>query len=98
MIDPTACLLEQGILCAGPVTRSGCGARCPSSGIPCRGCYGPLDGVVDQGAKLLSAVVSVVDSTDPEEIDRIIDGLPDFIGFTYRFSMPSSLLQRSVGQ
>ena len=56
------------------------------------------DDIDDQGAALLSAVVSVVDSTDPEEIDRIIDGLPDFIGFAYRFSMPSSLLQRSVGQ
>jgi F420-non-reducing hydrogenase small subunit len=97
MIDPEVCLLEQGVLCAGPVTRSGCGARCPSSGIPCRGCYGPLDGVVDQGAKLLGAIVSVIDSQDPEEIERIIDDLPDFTGFAYRFSMPSSLLQRSVG-
>jgi F420-non-reducing hydrogenase small subunit len=98
MMDPEACLLEQGILCAGPATRSGCGARCTSSGIPCRGCYGPLPDVVDQGAKLLSAVVSVIDSQDPDEIERIIDGLPDFAGFAYRFSTPSSLLQRSVRQ
>ncbi len=98
MVDPEKCLLEQGILCAGPATRSGCGARCPTSGIPCRGCYGPLPGVVDQGAKLLGAVVSVIDSQDPAEIERIIDGLPDFTGFAYRFSMPSSLLQRSVRQ
>ncbi|HQF52079.1 MAG TPA: oxidoreductase, partial [Thermoleophilia bacterium] len=89
---------EQGVLCAGVATRGGCGARCPSSGIPCRGCYGPLPGVVDQGAKLLSAVVSVIDSNDAEEIDRILDGLPDFTGFAYRFSAPSSLLQRSVRQ
>jgi F420-non-reducing hydrogenase small subunit len=98
MIDPDTCLLEQGILCAGPATRSGCGVRCPSSGIPCRGCYGPLPHVVDQGAKLLSAVVSVIDSKDPKEIEQIIDGLPDFTGFAYRFSVPSSLLQRSVRQ
>jgi F420-non-reducing hydrogenase small subunit len=98
MIDPDQCLLEQGVLCAGAATRGGCGARCSSSGIPCRGCYGPLPGVVDQGAKLLSAVVSVIDSNDPEEIDRIIDGLPDFTGFAYRFSTPASLLQRSVRQ
>jgi F420-non-reducing hydrogenase small subunit len=96
MTDPEACLLEQGVLCAGAATRGGCGARCPSSGIPCRGCYGPLPGVVDQGAKLLSAVVSVIDSNDPEEIDHILDGLPDFAGFAYRFSAPASLLQRSV--
>ena len=40
---------------------------------------------------------SVIDSTDPEEIDRIIDGLPDFTGFAYRFSLPSSLLQGACG-
>ena len=98
MADPEACLLEQGVLCAGVATRGGCGARCPSSGIPCRGCYGPLPGVVDQGAKLLSAVVSVIDSNQPEEIDHILEGLPDFAGFAYRFSVPASLLQRSVRQ
>ena len=54
--------------------------------------------MVDQGAKLLSAVVSVIDSNDSEEIDRILDGLPDFAGFAYRFSTPASLLQRSVRQ
>ena len=47
--DPKLCLLEQGIACAGPATRGGCGVRCPNSGMPCRGCYGPLPGVVDQG-------------------------------------------------
>ncbi len=98
MADPEVCLLEQGVLCAGVATRAGCGARCPTSGIPCRGCYGPLPGVVDQGAKLLSAVVSVIDSNDPAEIDRILEGLPDFAGFAYRFSAPASLLQRSVRQ
>src|SRR5574341_971799 len=30
--DPTLCLLEQGIPCNGPATRSGCTARCPSAG------------------------------------------------------------------
>lgn len=93
--DPDTCLLEQGILCAGVATRSGCGVRCPKSGIPCRGCYGPAPGVVDQGAKLASAVASIVDSKDPEEIQTILAGLPDFTSFAYRYSAPSSLLQRS---
>ena len=96
MADPDLCLLEQGILCAGPATRSGCGVRCPTSAIPCRGCYGPLPGVVDQGAKLLSAVASIIDSKDPGEIDAILAGLPDFTGYAYRFGLPASLLQRSV--
>ena len=95
MADPETCLLEQGILCAGVATRSGCGVRCPTSGIPCRGCYGPAPGVIDQGAKLASAVASIVDSKDPDEIQQILGGLPDFTSFAYRYGVASSLLQRS---
>ena len=36
------CLLqERNQLCLGPLTLSGCGARCPSRGVPCEGCRGP---------------------------------------------------------
>ncbi len=94
--DPELCLMEQGILCSGSATRSGCGVRCPNSGMPCRGCYGPAPNVIDQGAKLLSAVSSIVDSRDPQEIQKILDGLPDFLGYAYRFALPASLLQRSI--
>jgi len=93
--DPERCLLEQGILCLGPATRSGCGVRCPDSNQGCRGCYGPPSGVKDQGARFLSALASVVDSKDPGEIEEILAGLPDFAGFAYRFSVPTSTLQRS---
>lgn len=97
MQDPTVCLLEQGILCAGPATRGGCGVRCPDVGMGCRGCFGPLDEGADAGARLLAALAAVIDSDDPVEIDRILDGLPDLAGLAYRFSLPSSLLQRRHG-
>lgn len=29
--------------CLGPVTRTGCGALCPSFGRDCYGCYGPSE-------------------------------------------------------
>lgn len=93
--DPETCLMEQGILCAGPATRAGCGVRCPTSGIPCRGCYGPAPGVSDQGAKLLSAVASIVDSKAPDEIEGILAGLPDFASCANRYSVAASPLQRS---
>jgi F420-non-reducing hydrogenase small subunit len=93
--DPEICLLEQGILCSGLATRSGCGAKCPSAGAPCIGCYGPAEGVVDYGSRLLAAVASVIDSNDPEEIDRILDGIPDPAGQLYRFNMAGSLLHAS---
>jgi len=96
------CLLEQGIVCMGPATRSGCGALCPKVGMGCRGCYGPLDGVVDQGAKMLSAIASIVDvgaaGEDEVEmahkIDAVMDTLADPAGTFYRFSMAHSLLHR----
>ena len=94
--DPERCLLEQGIVCAGSATRSGCGVRCPNSNMPCRGCYGPAPHVVDQGAKLISAIASIVDSKDPAEIDRILADVPDIMGYAYRFGLPGSLLQRSL--
>jgi len=88
--DPARCLLDQGIVCLGPATRSGCGGLCPTVGMPCRGCYGPPPGVRDQGAKMLSALASVIDSQDPEEIDRIIAGIDDVEGTLYRFSAAAS--------
>jgi len=98
MQDPETCLMEQGIFCAGMATRSGCGVRCPNSGIPCRGCYGPAPGVVDQGAKLVSAVASIIDSKDPDEIEQALATLPDFTSFANRYSVPASTLQRSHRQ
>jgi F420-non-reducing hydrogenase small subunit len=94
---PEECLLEQGIPCAGSATRGGCGVRCPDSGMPCRGCYGPLPSVKDQGAKILSALSSIIDSRDPEEIERILDDVPDLVGLAYRFGLPASLLERRFG-
>jgi F420-non-reducing hydrogenase small subunit len=92
-IDPKLCLLEQGIPCNGPATRQGCGALCPQAGAQCIGCYGPAEGVVDYGARLMAAFASVIDSNDPDEIDRILDGIPDPAGQFYRFSLAGSLLR-----
>jgi F420-non-reducing hydrogenase small subunit len=92
--DPEICLLEQGVVCMGPATRGGCGAKCVKANMPCRGCYGPPAGVRDQGAKMASAIASVIDSTDPGEIETIIAGIPDMMGTFYRFSLPASTLRR----
>ena len=94
-IDPKVCLMEQGLVCMGPATRAGCGAKCVSAGIPCRGCYGKPINVRDQGAKMASAIASVIDSNDPEEIDRIVATIPDPVGTFYRFSLATSSLRRS---
>lgn len=90
------CLLDQGLVCMGPATRSGCGALCTAANVPCRGCYGPPPGCADQGAKMMSALSSVIDSTDPDEIDRILDQVPDLAGTLYRFSLGHSMLRRKA--
>ena len=69
----------------------------------CRGCYGPLAGVEDQGAKMLTAVASVLDvghlGDDEKELEQqlnaVMDTIVDPAGTFYRFSMSHSLLRRA---
>jgi F420-non-reducing hydrogenase small subunit len=94
--EPEICLLEQGMLCQGIATRGGCEAPCPQANMPCTGCYGPVEGVIDQGAHFLSALTSVLDTNDPEEIQKIIDDIPDPVGSFYRYSLADSLLKGAI--
>jgi F420-non-reducing hydrogenase small subunit len=62
-LDKMRCLLEQGILCMGPVTRAGCGGdetlpRCLKARVPCRGCYGPVTPDGNQRMEMLGALAS----------------------------------------
>ena len=91
--DPTKCFLDQAILCLGPATRGGCGARCISANMPCGGCFGPTDNVRDQGAKSISFLASMIDSKDEEELKKIADSIPDPAGLFYRYSLASSMLK-----
>ena len=100
--DPDRCLLEQGIVCMGVATRAGCGGLCPRVKMPCIGCYGPPEGVADQGAKMVAALGSMLDieplkGLSEEEIaahvDRSLDAIPDYVGTFYKFSVPGSALR-----
>ena len=92
--DPERCLLEQGIICCGPATRGGCGTLCINANMPCRGCFGPPAGVLDQGAKLLSAIASIYQTNGEEEISRMLEEMVDPAGTFYRFGMANSMLKR----
>ena len=88
------CLVPQGLVCMGPATVSLCGAECPSIGIPCRGCYGPTGKVIDQGAKMISAIgsdfgVEEDKTVDPEEVANELD---DIVGTFYTFTLPAALI------
>jgi len=94
MLDPEKCFLEQGVICLGPVTRSGCGERCIEANMPCRGCFGPTTKIRDQGAKFVSALASIFNTNEEEEIQKIVDTIVDPAGTFYRFSLPDSLMRR----
>lgn len=93
--DREECLLEQGILCMGVATRSGCGGLCPQVNMPCIGCYGPCEGVYDQPAKMLSALGSIIDISPLRglrnedavgaRVDRVLDTIPDLAGAVAKF-------------
>jgi F420-non-reducing hydrogenase small subunit len=92
--EPGKCLLAQGILCLGPVTRGGCEALCVKGAMPCTGCFGPLERVRDYGSKALSAIASIVDLSDENAVAKAFEAVPDPAGTFYRYSLPKSFLAR----
>jgi F420-non-reducing hydrogenase small subunit len=62
--------------------------------MPCTGCFGPLDDVMDQGAKAVSFLSSIIDSDDEEELEGILKGIPDPAGIFYRYTLPRISLTR----
>ncbi len=94
--DGETCFLEQGVICMGPATRGGCGYRCIEGNAPCRGCYGPPADAPDPGAKMMSAIGTMIDSNDEEEIMKIVEQIADPAGTFYRFSLPGSIIRRKL--
>lgn len=94
--DPSICLLTQGLACLGPVTRGGCSALCVKAAMPCTGCFGPLDEVIDYGGKAISYFASIVDYTDDEEIEKVLGRILDPMGIFYRYSLPASRLRGKI--
>jgi F420-non-reducing hydrogenase small subunit len=98
--DPEKCLLEQGILCMGPATRGGCGAKCIKANMPCTGCGGPCPNVIEQGAAMISALSSILGINEEKEEtynpERLISQIKDPLGTFYRYSLPASVLRRRI--
>ena len=101
-VDPNVCLMEQGILCLGPATVGGCGARCTRAGQPCRGCYGPTPDVQEQGASIFTAVASLFPILDEDptcgedKIIEIMSSIKDPLGYFYAYTLGKSLIKRAV--
>jgi F420-non-reducing hydrogenase small subunit len=100
--EPEKCLLEQGIICMGPGTRSGCGAQCLTVDMPCTGCGGPCPNSLEQGAAMISAIASILGLEDEnehftkEDVENLMNQIKDPIGTFYMYSLPASILRRKV--
>lgn len=94
LLDPVKCFLDQGVICLGTATRDGCGERCINANMPCRGCFGPTSRVVDQGARFLSGLASIIDANDEDGIKKVIDSIADPAGIFYYYALPASMLRR----
>jgi len=92
-IDPALCFLAQGLVCLGPATRQGCQPGCVEAGMPCRGCFGPVDGVRDGGAAMLSAFASLLAGGE-EDREALARDLVDPAGTFWRYSFAAGLLPR----
>jgi len=100
--EPEKCVLEQGIICMGPATRSGCGAQCLTVDMPCTGCGGPCPNAPEQGAAMLSALASILgleneqENYSEEDVEKLMSQIKDPVGTFYMYSLPSSILRRKV--
>ena len=96
--DPDQCFLAQGMICLGPAVRSGCGETCIRVNTPCRGCFGPVEGVEDAGSKFISSLASLISAESEADSAAVIGSIPDLTGTCYRFNSPAATLRRSAGK
>ena len=85
--EEVRCLMEQGYLCLGPATRTGCGGtdkvpRCVRAYMPCRGCFGPIRAGANPMVDMMSALSSI--GLDARQIEDRMATFNRFVGVTGR--------------
>jgi F420-non-reducing hydrogenase small subunit len=78
------CLIEQGYICMGPVTKAGCGGLCIKVNTPCSGCYGQTEWGVNQAERFADTVLKGfnVSLTKDEMLTQVKDHIGTFEKFT----------------
>jgi F420-non-reducing hydrogenase small subunit len=98
--DKDKCLLDQGVVCMGPATRSGCDARCLDANMPCTGCGGPCPEAMEQGASMISALSTVLglasEKEEGFEAAKLVEQILDPVGTFYKYSLAASIINRRI--
>jgi F420-non-reducing hydrogenase small subunit len=101
--DSKICLLSQGALCLGFLTRAGCGAPCTRGGFPCWGCRGPSQSQMnkmndgDYFEELMLTALSKRWKLDEEQVRPLVKLLRctggSALGFAQNFAPDTSRLR-----
>jgi F420-non-reducing hydrogenase small subunit len=86
--DPEECLLSQGFICLGSVSRCGCGAVCTHAGVPCKGCRGPIDRVfVEPTHGIIHDLTRRISHFTGEKVSDVEARLKDNLHTFYRYTL-----------
>jgi F420-non-reducing hydrogenase small subunit len=87
-VDPELCLVSQGFVCLGSLTREGCGAPCPRAGFTCFGCRGPADSLLYRSRDIYTFLVKVISKRTSIPEEKVKEELyrNPFIFHTFIFS------------
>ena len=91
------CLLTQGYVCLGSVSRAGCNAPCTTAGIPCLGCRGPTDRILtDKSHGVIHDLVRRIShftGLSPEAIEAQVHDQVHVL-YMYTMSVPEMRLKQ----
>jgi F420-non-reducing hydrogenase small subunit len=82
------CFIEQGYLCAGPITRAGCGGLCIRVNAPCSGCYGQTEWNVNQAERFAEVATKGFNVALSKE--ELLAQMKDKLGFSEKFTLAAN--------
>jgi coenzyme F420-reducing hydrogenase gamma subunit len=82
------CFIEQGYLCAGPITKAGCGGLCIRVNAPCSGCYGQTEWNVNQAERFAEVAIKGFNVALSKE--ELLAQMKDKLGFSEKFTLAAN--------
>lgn len=73
-VKNNVCLVSQGALCLGLITKGGCGAVCLQGGLPCWGCRGPMQkaiGDMNHGSFYEDLLIGIIARRSKLDADKL---------------------------